>query len=346
MIRTPETTEGAGMNAKVIVLATGGTIAHSSGTSGIATLDFDPVQLASRLGIRDVDIEFRQVFRKGSMDIVPEDWRILASAVFEAAAQRPTGIVVLHGTDTLQYTACALTFLLGDCGLPVVMTGSMIPGGDAGSDALANLRDAITVAARADFAEVCVVFSADPERSGGLIIRGCRARKIDSRATNAFASINSPPIGTVSDGRIRRTTLAVRPRGAARPRPVAAIDPNVPLIKLTPNMSPDMLARCLLGSSAAVLEGTGVGHIRTELQPVVGQFAKPVVISTQAIFGGEQLGTYEVDRHILALPNVIRGGDMPSETALVKLMWALGQGGDVKVIMRTNIAGELAPADV
>lgn len=264
--------------------------------------------------------------------------------MFEAASQRPTGVIVLHGTDTLQYTACALTFLLGDPGVPVVMTGSMIPGGDVGSDALANLRDAITVAAEADFAEVCVVFSADLERSAGLIIRGCRARKVHSRAINAFASINSPPIGTVSDGQIRRTTLAVRPRAAPRFRAVTRIDPNVPLIKLTPNVSPEALARCLLGSSAAVLEGAGVGHIRTDLQPVVVQFAKPVVISTQAVFGGEQLGTYDVDRRILALPNVIPGGDMPSETALVKLMWALCQEGDVKAIMRTNVAGEFNPA--
>jgi L-asparaginase/Glu-tRNA(Gln) amidotransferase subunit D len=107
-------------------------------------------------------------------------------------------------------------------------------------------------------------------------------------------------------------------------------------------MSPEMLARYLVGSSAAVLEGTGVGHIRTDLQTVVAQFGKPVVISTQAVYGGEKLGGYDVDRHILALHNVIPVGDMASETALVKLMWALRQGGDVKSIMRTNIAGEIS----
>jgi L-asparaginase type I len=275
------------------------------------------------------------------MDIVPADWHLLASAVSDAVAQRPTGIVVLHGTDTLHYTASALTFLLGECGVPVAMTGSMIPGGDAGSDALANLRDAVTVAANADFAEVCVVFSADPERSEGVIIRGCRARKVHSRAINAFASINAPPIGRVSAGRVLRTSLAVRPRGPARTRELSKLDENVALIKVTPNMTPEMLTKGLSGLSAAVLEGTGVGHIRTDLQPVVAQFGKPVVISTQTVSGGERLGMYDVDRHILALPNVIPGGDMLSETALVKLMWALGQSADVRAKMRTNIAGEL-----
>jgi L-asparaginase type I len=329
------------MDARVIVLTTGGTIGHSSGTAKAAALDFDPAELQSRLDISGVHIEFRNVFRKGSMDVVPDDWQILASAVSEAMAQGPSGVVVLHGTDTLQYTASALTFLLGECGMPVVLTGSMIPGGDAGSDALANLRDAVLVAAYADFAEVCVVFSADLERSEGIIIRGCRARKVNSKAINAFASINCPLIGKVSGNRIARTPLPARPRGAVRRRALTGLDPNVALIKLTPNMSPEMLARFLLGLSGAVLEGTGVGHIRTDLQPVVAQFGKPVVISSQAVHGGEQLGAYDVDRHILALPNIIPGGDMPSETALVKLMWALGQAGDVKAIMRKNVAGEL-----
>lgn len=327
--------------ARVIVLTTGGTIGHITGSAGVATLDFDPAGLLTALGISGLDVEVRPVLRKGSMDIVPADWRLLASAVSDAVAERPAGIVVLHGTDTLHYTASALTFSLGECGVPVVMTGSMIPGGDAGSDALANLRDAVTVAAQADFAEVCVVFSADQERREGAIIRGCRARKVDSRAINAFASINAPLIGRVSGGRIVRTGLAVRPRGAARMHDLTKFDENVALIKLTPNMSCEMLARNLLGLSAAVLEGTGVGHIRTDLQPVVAQFGKPVVVSTQAGSGGEQLGIYEVDRYILALPNVIPGGNMPSETALVKLMWALGQSGDIRTIMRTNLAGEL-----
>ena len=333
------------MNAKVLVLTTGGTIAHSSRRGAAASLDFDPAELGSQLGITGVDIAFKQVFRKGSMDIVPGDWQVLASSILEAVAERPQGIVVLHGTDTLQYTASALSFMLGDCGVPVVITGSMIPGGDPDSDAHANLRDAITVAARAEFAEVCVVFSANRERSGAIIIRGCRARKIHSSAIDAFGSINCPPIGEVFGDKIVRTGLPVRPRGIARRSPAVAFNPNVVLVKLTPNLSPKTLARFLQGSSGAVLEGTGVGHIRTDLQPMIAQYRKPVILSTQTVYGGEQLGRYEVDQRILALSNVIPGGDMTSETALVKLMWALGQGAEVRIVMRTNIAGELGTGE-
>jgi L-asparaginase type I len=322
---------------KVIVLTTGGTIAHRSGTDGVATMSFDPAGLVSALALPAIDIEFRAVMRKGSMDVVPDDWVTIATAVADALKGAPRGIVIAHGTDTMHYTAAALSFMVRGLPVPVVMTGSMIAGGDAGSDALANLRDAVTVAALADFAEVCVAFA-------GKIIRGTRARKIHSHAVEAFASINAPLLGTVVDGEIAIGALRGTTPSTSELELATELDSNVVLIKLTPNLSADTLARQLEGASGAVLEGTGVGHIRTDLQPVVEQFGRPVVLSTQAVYGGERLGAYEVDQHILALPNVIPGGDMSSESALVKLMWALGQGGDVRAIMQTNMAGERGTA--
>lgn len=328
------------MSPKIIVLTTGGTIGHRS-ANGVAVMDFDPAGLIAAIALPDIDVEFRAVMHKGSMDIVPDDWVAIARAVADAVAQQPRGVVILHGTDTMHYTAAALSFMLRDPGMPVVMTGSMIPGGDPGSDALPNLRDAITVAARADFAEVCVVFSADAARTKGVIIRGTRARKIHSYAIDAITSINSLPIGTVAGDAIVRSGLEARPRGAATLKLVTALDRNVALVKLTPNMSSEALARHLEGASGAVLEGTGIGHIRTDLQPVVAAFKKPAVITIQTIQGGERLGSYGVDRNILAIPNIIPAGDMSGDTALVKLMWALPQGGDLKAIMRADIAGEI-----
>jgi L-asparaginase type I len=334
------------MKPKIFVLTTGGTIGHSSRNDGVAVMDFDPARLVGAIGFPDADIESRSILRKGSMDIGPDDWAAIALAVADAMPLEPQGIVILHGTDTMHYTAAAVSFMLRDLGVPVVMTGSMIPGGDSGGDAMPNLRDAVAVAAQADFAEVCIVFSADAPRTKGVIIRGCRARKVHSHAIDAFASINVPPIGTIANNRTVRSGLAVRPRvssqlASSQLSLATTVDRNVVLLKLTPNLEPDMLARLLHGASGAVLEGTGVGHIKTSLQPVIAQFGKPTVVSTQAIHGGERLGAYDVDRNILAIPNVIPAGDMTSETALVKLMWALGQGGDVGPIMRASVAGEI-----
>lgn len=320
---------------KVIVLTTGGTIGHRSEANGVATMSFDPAGLVSALALPDMDIEFRAVMRKGSMDVGPSDWVIIAQAVSDAMAGAPSGIVIAHGTDTMHYTAAALAFMLRGLPVPVVMTGSMIPGGDAGSDALPNLRDAVTVAALADLAEVCVVFK-------GQIIRGTRARKIHSHAVDAFTSINAPLIGTVEAGRIVIGAQKAARRSASTLSLTMGLDINVVLIKLTPNLSKEALARQLAGASGAVLEGTGVGHIAADLRPVVAALGKPVVVTTQTVHGGEKLGVYEVDKDILAIPNVIPAGDMSSETALVKLMWALPQGGDVKALMRTNIAGEIS----
>lgn len=331
------------MKPKVIVLSTGGTIEHQL-QDGVAVMDFDSRRLIAAVGLTDIDVSFRSIFRKGSMDLTPSDWKLIAAAVAQAVAEGPQGIVILHGTDTLHYTAAALAFMLRGSSVPIVLTGSMIPGGDARSDALPNLRDAVVVAARSDFAEVCVVFSADAERTKGLIIRGCCAKKVHSHAIDAFASINAPPIGTIAGGQIVRTCVGARPRGDSQLSLAVDLDQNVALIKITPNLTPETLTRYLQRASGAVLEGSGVGHLRAVLQSVVVEFCKPTVISTQAVYGGERLGAYDVDRNILAIPNVILARGMTSEAALVKLMWALGQGGDVRLLMQTDVAGEFGNA--
>jgi L-asparaginase type I len=327
------------MRRTVSILTTGGTIAHRSNKDGVAIMDFDPQRLSAEIGLPGIDLDFKAILQKGSMDIVPGDWRRIALATADALSNKPDGIVILHGTDTMHYTAAALSFMLQNAGVPIVLTGSMIPGGDPDSDAPANLRDAIRVAAHSDVAEVCIVFSADAERSKSVIIRGNRARKVHSSAVDAFRSINALPIGFVGD-EIALSDLETKRRCPAELKLATELDENVVLIKLNPAVTPDILRRQLHGASAAVLEGTGVGHLNTVLHHTVREFKNPVVMSTQAADGGERLGTYDADKHILAIPNMIPAGDMTSETALVKLMWALRQNEEIASIMQRNIVGE------
>lgn len=331
----------ATMKSKVFILTTGGTISQRSNEDGVAITGFKPEELASKMGVPNVEIEFKKLIQKGSKDIVPDDWRIIAVAIADALSKEPSGIVILHGTDTMHYTAAALSFMLQNLCVPIVLTGSIIPGGDRGSDSLPNLRDAIHVATHSDVAEVCIVFSADEVRTKGVIIRGNRARKTHSHAINAFESINVPPIGYIEDGKIVPTNLKINSRKSSKVKLSIDLDQNVVLIKLNPAVTPERLARQLHGASGAVLEGTGIGHMRSDLYNVVASFNKPVVMSTQTAYGGECLGLYEGDRYVLNISNVIPGGDMNSDTALVKLMWALKQG-DVRLTMQTNIAGEIS----
>jgi L-asparaginase type I len=330
------------MKPKVYVLTTGGTIAFRSKATGPAVMDFRPADLVSEADFPDVELEFREVVQKGSMDIVPGDWKNIAVAAADVLMNKPRGIVILHGTDTMHYTAAALSFMLENLSVPIVMTGSMIPGGDANSDSYPNLRDAVSVAAFSEVAEVCIVFSNDPDRKQGVIIRGCRAKKLHSHAINAFASINVPSIGYVEAGKITYTELKTRKRKKDRLTLYSDLNSNVVLIKLNPTVTPKILSRFLQGASGAVLEGTGIGHLHTNLFESVASYGKPVVMCTQAAYGGEKLGMYDVDKTILGIENIIPGRDMTSEAALVKLMWALRQKGDLKSIMHRNIAGEIS----
>ncbi len=330
------------MKPKIFVLTTGGTIAHQSEGDEPAVMNFQPQELIFGIGLADIELAFSEVIQKGSMNIVPDDWKTIATATAKVLMEKPQGVVILHGTDTLHYTAAALSFMLRGLSVPVVLTGSMIPGGNAGSDSLANLRDAVRVAAYSDFAEVCIVFSGDPERKTGMIIRGSRARKVHSNTVNAFDSINVPPIGYLDGKEIKYSGLETNKRKQSDLQISTDINPNVALIKLNPATTAGALAMSMDGASGVVLEGTGTGHIRPDLQKVVSSFGKPAVISTQAVYGGERLGLYDVDKAILAIGNIIPGRDMNSETALVKLMWALQQKGDVRSLMLTDIAGEIS----
>ena len=330
------------LRGSVTVLTTGGTIGQVSQADGRSTPTFEPASLAASLDLPDVHIEFLSVMHKGSKDIVPDDWVVLANAVADVLARDPNrGVVVLHGTDTLHFTSAALSLMLSGIGVPIVLTGSMIPGGDVNSDARENLRDAVSVAAFGDLAEVCVVFSADRQRSGSVIIRGSRARKVHSYAIDAFASVNAPPLGQVVNGDIAFGPYPRRHRRRSTIRANTSLDQNVVLVKATPALTESMLTRMLAGTSGAVLEGTGVGHIKSELHDVIADYAKPVVISTQAWCGGERLGSYKADERTLALPNVVQGGSLTSESALVSLMWALGQEGDSLAQVKETVSVQL-----
>jgi L-asparaginase type I len=329
------------MNSRVRVLTTGGTIA-SRKERGVAVMNFGAENLVSNLGLKEIDIEVRDLMRKGSMEMDPRDWQTIARATARAIRDGVDGVVVMHGTDTMQYTASALSFMLRGLGVPVVLTGSMIPGGDPESDSLPNLRDAIATAAHSDIGEVCIVFSADNRRSRGVIIRGCRARKMRSQGINAFESINVPPLGYVEGNLVHYNEVDIRRRNEGKLKLVTALEPRVVLLKLNPAVNEATLAKFLRGAKGAILEGTGVGHVKTRLHRVIRSFGRPTVMTTQAPYGGERLGEYDVDRRILGIENLIPGRDMCSETALVKLMWTLPQGGDARSWMLENIAGEIS----
>ncbi|ODU06680.1 MAG: hypothetical protein ABS81_04160 [Pseudonocardia sp. SCN 72-86] len=328
------------MSDTVVVLTTGGTISMQTRAAAGAAPGFDPRRLLSPSDTFVVDLDFRRVLDKGSKDIEPADWETIAHAVSTALAEGARGVVVVHGTDTMHYTAAALSFMVQDLGGPVVLTGSMVPGGDAGSDGADNLRDAVRVAATADLGEVCIVFSADSPRTRSAVLRGNRSRKVESQAVDAFRSINFPDLGTVENGVVALSTDVHRRSDRLAPTVRTDLVGGVVLVKPTPGTTPTTLASAIRGAPGVVIEGTGVGHLKDDLLRVVADHDGPVVMSTQCLLGGERLGLYSSDNLISGLTNVILGGDMTSEAATVKLMWALAGPGDVRQTMLMSVAGE------
>ncbi|SDG24810.1 asparaginase [Pseudonocardia oroxyli] len=330
------------------VLTTGGTIAQqtarttASGALGVAVPGFDVTRLlpGDRL---DVALSVRSVSAKGSKDMRATDWLAMAAAVVEEIAAGADGVVLVHGTDTMHYTAAALSFVLGPVPVPVVLTGSMRPGGDPDSDGAANLRDAVRTAATADLGEVVVVFSGDADRRGpATILRGNRARKVHSTALNAFASPALAPLGAVGESVV--LSAHARPKGGSPPRPSPAFAEDVALVTVTPTTTAPLLAGWLAPLSGVVLAGTGTGHVHADLVPVLadlGARGGAVVMSSQAAAGGERLGAYSGDLTPEVVPGLVGAGAMTAEAALVKLMWVLGRGADPEQV-GVDRAGELA----
>ena len=324
---------------RILIIGTGGTIASTMTERGYkAGLSVE--ELLELAGIEREDgvrIDSWDLMRLDSTLIQPEDWVTIGKAVWESLEDYD-GIVITHGTDTLAYTASALSFMLRNPPVPVVLTGSMLPITEPGSDAPENLRTAITFA-RDGIPGIYVAFR-------NKVMLGTRVSKVHSLGLNAFQSINYPDVAYLRGGSL---VVMHRPALSGETSFDPKIDPNVVHIRLTPGLSPGVFLSIAEESDGIVLEGYGAGGIPyrgRNLLEAVSKVApeKPVVMTTQALYGGVDLTRYEVGRRALEA-GVIPAGDMTKEAALTKLMYALGHTKkveEVRKIMETNLACEIS----
>jgi L-asparaginase len=290
-----------------------------------------------------------------SSDVRPRDWQRIADRVAAAFAgdaadasadRRPAyGVVVLHGTDTMAYTASALAFLLSDLPGPVVLTGSQLPLVELRSDGRDNLITSLLLAATPAWAEVAVYL-------GGGLLRGCRTTKVSTHGFDAFASPNLPPLADVGVEVVWRPELVRRP-GAGPLRVGRLADVDVVALRLFPGITADTLRNVLRDPvRGLVLETYGSGNAPTrdpDLLDVLRQAVRRgvvVVNVSQCLRGSVQMGAYAAGR-ALAEAGVVSGGDLTAEAALAKLIVLLSQGSssaDVAAAMEIDRAGELTPA--
>ncbi|NPA76998.1 MAG: Glu-tRNA(Gln) amidotransferase subunit GatD [Candidatus Diapherotrites archaeon] len=340
------------------LVATGGTIASRVDykTGGVVAEFTAEDFLLSFPEIADLaNLELRQVSNIFSEDMTPEYWVRIAEGVAEEIKSGVDGIVITHGTDTMHYTAAFLSFALQNVPVPVVLVGAQRSSDRPSSDAAINLLNAINVAVNSDLAGTFIVMHETMDDRYCTIHPGTRARKMHTSRRDTFKTIGDIPVGrsyvlaragTIEERWVEIWRNEFRRRGQKGFKLVAKADPNVFLLKTFPGLRKDIFEKILLEHDGVIIEGTGLGHVRQELIPIVKEATESGVfigITPQPLFGRVHPHVYSTAVKMVEAGAVYLE-DMLPETAMVKLMWALGQTKDrekVKEIMLTNYAGEI-----
>jgi glutamyl-tRNA(Gln) amidotransferase subunit D len=332
---------------KLSIVSTGGTIA--------SRVDYRTGSVTSRFDAKDILVAIPELARIGnfrahalatilSENMTPEIWQQLAWAVCDEINSGAEGVIVTHGTDTMAYSAAALSFMI-ESPAPIVFVGSQRSADRPSSDNAINAACAAKAAA-SDLGEVAVVMHGSTNDDACSIHRGTRVRKMHTSRRDAFRSIGIPPLGTISypSLEVKLADHAVR-RSKGKAILKEAIDTNCGLLFFHPGMSPDLL-RAYEGYSGLVIFGTGLGHVHTSLIPALEKLTESgtVIAMISQCMGGRVCDrVYDTGRDLLAA-GVIEGGDMLPEAALVKMMWVLGnekRPEKAKALLQANLKGEI-----
>jgi L-asparaginase len=325
---------------RILLLSTGGTIASRQGARGLAPAAAGAEMLQMLPGLSGIcQAESRELLCLDSTNIQPEEWLHMAQQVYEALDDYD-GLVISHGTDTMAYSAAALSYMLRNLHKPVIFTGSQLALTAQDSDGPGNLYDAFRVAA-ADKPGVYVVFA-------GKIIRGCRAVKVRTKGADAFFSVNAPLAGTVNASKVSWQYPLPPPHSPCNL--AAHCQSRVLLLKLAPGLEPNIVdAAVVLGYRGLVVEGYGAGNVTNTRRDIAAALAQAihsglaVALTSQCLLEASDMSVYEPGL-IMQEAGAIPAFDMTTEALYAKLCWVLGQSTEprkVRELMSRNIAGEL-----
>ena len=326
----------------ILLIATGGTIASRPTENGLAPqlLADDILRCVPALGSL-CRIDAVQPMNIDSTNMSPDCWLALADCL-RAHYDQYDGFVIAHGTDTMAYTACALSYLVQQSGKPIVLTGAQKSIYVQDTDARRNLYDAFVAAQDDNLAGVYIVFD-------GRVILGTRARKTRTKSMNAFSSIDYPDVALIRDGRILHYIRQPRPQ--TPPAFYGRLDASVFVLRLIPGMNPEVLRLLASRFDALVIESFGVGGLPCYEQAdflsaaaAWSSAGKPIVITTQVPHEGSDLAVYQVGARAAAQPGILQAYTMTVEAVVTKLMWILPQTRDLTEIKRlfyTPIARDL-----
>jgi glutamyl-tRNA(Gln) amidotransferase subunit D len=338
---------------RVAIISTGGTIAsridYRTGGVHPALSAEDLYSLVPELAeYARVDAEV--LFSLYSENLLPEHWRAMAAKVEEKVRAGYRGVVLTHGTDTMGYTAAALSFALQGVPIPVVLVGAQRSSDRPSSDAATNLIGAVRVAATAPFSGVYVVMHAGLGDDLLAVHRGTKVRKNHTSRRDAFESVNERPVAYLRDGVLEPVAEGLPTRGAASDFMAKPdFEERVALVKFYPGFDPRILEHLLdLDYRGIVLEGTGLGHVSHRCFEALRKAQDQgvlVAMTSQCIWGRVRMTVYDTGRDLLAL-GVLPLGDMLPETAYVKMAWVLANThtlDEARELMLRPLAGEINP---
>ncbi len=334
---------------KILLISTGGTIASKIDyRTGAVT----PALTASELNatvpelskIANIDTEV--LFSEYSENLLPEHWIKIAEKLNSCARSEYRGIIVAHGTDTMQYTAAALAFSLSGFPKPVALVGSQRSSDRPSSDAALNLIAAVRFLVETDVTGVFVVMHNTSSDDEIACHWATRVRKNHTSKRNAFQTIGGSPAFIIQDNRIEKNKLFNLPKVEYSPK--IKFDNRVALVKYYPGFEPKIMGYTISsGYKAIIFEGTGLGHVGKIMYDAIEKAKKKgmfVGMTSQCIDGMVSMTVYDSGRDLLNL-GVTPLGNMIPETALVKAMWALANSKDsaeMNKMMKENIALEFS----
>ncbi len=323
---------------KIVILGAGGTIAskvdYSTGAVKPAMTPEEIISFTPR--IHDLaNIEVKMLFQLLSENMTPKHWSIIAKAVAEEINKGAYGIVIMHGTDTMSYTAAYLSYALQDLPVPVILVGAQRSTDRASCDTHINLLCAIK-AALSDIAEVCVCMHEGIDDNSCVIHQGNKVRKMHTSRRDAFKSINVLPFARINYPSLEISYLRndFRKRSNSKLKLYAGYDDKVALIKCYPGMSNIYDLSKMHG---LVIEGTGLGHMPEYVFNIIKSFKGPIIMTSQTISGRINMNVYETGRKLLDLG--VKGNlwDMTPEAAYAKLVWALGNKKNIEEIYSKEV---------
>jgi len=335
----------------ISIMSTGGTVSSSidykTGAVHPAFTAEDLLRANPEL-LKQANFKVKSIYNILSEDIKPEYWVKIANSIFDDINSGADGVVLAHGTDTMHYTAAALSFIL-KTPVPIVITGAQKSSDRPSTDAFLNLQNSIA-AAKSDIAEISVCMHSNLDDEYCYLHKGTKVRKMHTSRRDTFRSINSEPIAILKDGNLVNINpnIPYTKRGANELNISDNLESKVALIKTFPGITNDLIDYHIdKGYKGILIEGTGLGHLPDYMLDSIKRASDEniaIVMTSQCLYGKVNMNVYSTGRK-LANANVISGGDMTPETAYVKLSWALGQSeklDEIEKIITTNIVGELS----